>query len=296
MGTRKFKRNKYCIRIVILLLLTVIPLYGLFSFVEQSKYDKPPVITVRRGKVPKKVHFSVDDATSIFQNIWWENYDSIFENEILGTLQKLHVKYDIKVTLYLFGELETFAIWDFPLKYQEELAENADWLHIGFHSGEDCNSEEDYADIREFQQDYERAQSTFQQLIGEKGVTTVLRLHNWYATEEMTAYLQEEGVTALLCRDSEDSCYDLTEEQTRALYGSRDGVLEKDGLLYYATDIRLEKTENIFEVLEKSRYDRVLVIFTHAWCFQENSDKLTEAVQWLWQKGYEFTDLEPAEK
>ena len=111
-------------------------------------------------------------------------------------------------------------------------------------------------------------------------------------TEEMVEYLQQQGTAALLCRDSEEASYNLTEEQVKELYTSRDGKLEVAGMTYYVTDLRLEK-ENIVDTLEERKNDRVIVLFTHAWSFEENSEKLEESIQWLLENEYQFSDLEP---
>ena len=66
--------------------------------------------------------------------------------------------------------------------------------------------------------------------------------------------------------------------------------------MYKRQDIRLEREEDIVATLEERKKDRVLVIFTHAWCFEENSEKLEEAVQWLVQEEYLFSDLKPVEE
>lgn len=292
MGTRKFRRNRYCFRAVIIAVLIVATLLGLLVFMRKET-PSIPLKDISKKQVPKLAHISIDDATMIFQDIWWHDYDSIFDNEILGELQNLHEEYDIKVTLYVFGELEEFAIWDFPQTYKKEFIENADWLQLGFHSGADCDPKEDYASMKEFKEDYGRVESALRRLAGVNSVTSVLRLHHWYATEEMTAYLEAQGVTALLCRDSEEVSYDLTDEQAEVLYASRDGRLETQEMTYYATDLRLEKEEDIITALEKCRKDRVIVLFTHAWSFQENSKKLEEAVRWLFENEYRFSDLQP---
>lgn len=292
MGTRKLGRSKHYFRIVIIAVLIFASVFG-FLFIMQNENPNSPIRDVSKKQLPKVAHISLDDATMIFQDIWWHDYDSIFDNKILGTLQELHEEYGIKVTLYVFGELEEFAIWDFPLTYKSEFRENADWLQLGFHSGADCEPKEDYASQKEFEGDYKRVESALWRLAGGGSVTSVLRLHEWYATEEMTTYLKEQGVTALLCRDSREASYHLTEEQTEALYTSRDGKLEVDGITYYVTDLRLENEEDIIAALEEHKKDRTIVIFTHAWCFEENDEKLEEAIQWLIKKGYQFSNLKP---
>lgn len=240
-------------------------------------------------KPEKKAHISIDDATMIFQDIYRRGYESIFENEILDKLRGLHEKYGVKVTLYVFEELDEFAIWDMPLNYRQEFRENADWLQIGFHSVTEDLPETWTGD---FAAEYSRTESAVMRFASEKSVAKVLRLHYWYATEEMVAYLKEAGVTGLLCRDSDEMSYNLTEEQVKKLYSSRDGVLKADGMTYYVTDIRLENTEDIKKALEEREKDRIIVIFTHAWCFEKNYSKLEEASAWLSQKEYQFSYLD----
>lgn len=273
----------------------LVTILGILVFVGKNEKTEPFVGNSKK-QVLKTAHISIDDATMIFKDIWWKEYESIFDNKMLGILQTMHEEYGLKVTLYVFGEMEGFAMWDFPLEYKAEFQENADWLQIGFHSGEDCDPEEDYQSQQEFELDYNRTESAIWRLAGGESVTSVLRLHNWYATEEMVTYLQEERVTALLCKDSEEASYCLAEEHVEKLYGSRDGVLEVDGITYYVTDVRLEKVENIIDILETRKKDRVIVIFTHAWCFMENSEKLEKAVQWLVEADYQFSDLKPVEE
>lgn len=276
MGTRCVKRTRNCFRIVkIFGLFLAILLVGLVLF---SLFYKPE----------KKAHISVDDATLIFQDICRQQYESIFENEILNRLQNLHERNGIKVTLYVFEKMDEFAIWDMPIKYKREFRENADWLQIGFHSITDGLPETWTTD---FAEEYSKTESAIMRFAGEKSLAKVLRLHYWYATDEMVMDLQQAGVSGLLCSDSGALSYNLTEEQAEKLYNSRDGVLKVDGMTYYATDIRLENTENIRETLEERKKDRVIVLFTHAWCFEENYEKLEQASDWLSQEEYQFSYL-----
>ena len=123
MGTRKFRRNRYCFRAVIIGVLIVATVLGIL-FAVRNEAPSSQIRTVSKKQVPKIARISIDDATSIFQNIIWAEYDSIFDNEILGTLQNFHEEYDIKVTLYVFGESGEFAIWDFPQNYKDEFMNN----------------------------------------------------------------------------------------------------------------------------------------------------------------------------
>lgn len=239
----------------------------------------------------KVVNFSIDDATSIFQDITLGQYDSIFDNPILEKVKDLHDEYNITVTLYVFEQLDEFNIWDMPVDYKQEFRKNEDWLKIGFHSPTEENPLGVYT-VKEYEYEYARTESAIWKFAGGDSVARVLRLHYWSATDEMVTYLKTQGVTGFLCRDSEEKSYNLTDEQTLKLYDSRDGLYKVNELTYYVTDIRLENTENILEKLEERKKDRVIILFTHAWCFEDHYNKLKEAFNYLSENGYQFSTLE----
>lgn len=284
MGTRSAKRIGSHFKIImagILLLLAAVLAAGVF-------FLRKPVV--------KKAHISVDDATMIFQNICLNEYDSIFDNPILGKLKELHDQYGIRVTLYVYYELEEFSLADMSLDYRNEFEENADWLRIGFHSDTEEYSDLQEASIGDFMKAYARTQEAIREFAGDASITKVLRLHYWYATSNMVDFLHTQGIEGLLCSDKKEPSYDLTIEEFEKLYTSRDGTCEKNEMTYYATDIRLENTENVEAVLEEHRKDRIIVVFTHAWCFMENGDKLEEVVSALSEAGYSFDWLEGDEQ
>lgn len=285
MGTRSAGRTKNHIGILIVVCI-VVAAAGVCAF----------LLFLRENAVKRTAHISVDDATGILQDICKEEYDSIFDNEILGQLKYLHEEYGITASLYIFEQLDEFAVWDMPLTYKAEFRANADWLKLGFHSVTEDDPAESGLSFADFKKEYARTESAITRFAGGEALTHVLRLHYWYATEEMVAYLKEQGVTGLLCSDSEAASYNLTEEQAEKLYRSRDGKLEAEGMTYYTTDIRLELEEDIEAALAEHERDRVIVIFTHAWCFEENYDKLETAVGWLYERGYQFSDLEASEE
>ena len=62
--------------------------------------------------------------------------------------------------------------------------------------------------------------------------------------------------------------------------------------MYYITDMRLEKTDNISDLFEAKKNDRIFVFFTHAWCFMKNEEKLEETARLLEKYGYKVTGPE----
>lgn len=276
--TRKFKNYRRIIAVIcIVILLCTGTVGGYFA--------------VKYYSVPKTAHVSLDDATSIFMEIYREEPESIFDNAILGKLQYLHDTYGLKVTLYVYEMLDDFAIWQMPLDYKKEFRENADWLKIGFHSISEDNPQMLGMTLKEFENEYSRTVSAIDRFAGYSSLAKVLRLHYWYATPEMTDFLGQQGVTGLLCSEEPLQSYSLTEKDEKKLYGSRDGKLEKE-TTYFVTDLRLENEENIEKALEELEKDHIIVLFTHAWCFDENYNKMEKAVKWLTQEQYEFSFLE----
>ena len=286
MGTRSVRRNsnRNRIKIVILVLLLLLGIaLGTYIFyaLQAERTPEEPLNRVRT--IPKYTHFSIDDATQVFE--------SIFENEVLGKLRDLHEEYGLKVTLYVFEKLDTYNLADFPDTYKKEFEDSADWLKIGFHSITEASPEEEGVTTREFAEGVENVNQEILDFAGEKSLAHVIRLHYWYATDDMVQVLKKEGVEGLLCGNDSDSCYNLTKEQADNLLKSRDGIRPGE-LSYYVTDIRLEKTDDILKALDAHKRDRLVVVFTHAWCFQDNADKLETALGWLAKMGYEYTFLE----
>ncbi len=294
MGTRSVRRNsnRNRIKIVILVLLLLLEIaLGTYIFYALQVEKTPEEPLNRARTIPKYTHFSIDDATQIFQDIAFHEYESIFENEVLGKLRDFHEEYGLKATLYVFGKLDTYDLADFPDTYKTEFEDNADWLKIGFHSMTEADPEDEGVTTKEFAEGIEKVNQEILDFAGEKSLAHVLRLHYWYATDEMVGELRQQGIVALLCNDSDEISYNLSANENKNMRYSRDGKIRKN-IMYYITDMRLEKTDNISDLFETKKNDRIFVFFTHAWCFMENEEKLEETAGLLEKYGYKYTFLE----
>lgn len=268
--------------------MEVLLLIGVVFMATHEKEPEHRITDTKKEQNVKLIHFSVDDATELFHDIYAYQYDSIFDNDVFGKLQYLHEQYDIKVTLYVYEGYFDFHMWDMPVTYKQEFKDNADWLKIGFHSATVENPEEAGEGFQEFTEAYENTVAAVWKFAGGDSLAKVLRLHYWYATEERVAYLSEQGIQGLLCSDTQGKSYDLTEAQLNRLYHSFQGVLKAD-MTYYVTDFRIENMEDVENELSRRKNDRMMVIFTHAWALEENYEKLETAVKWLYDNGYQFT-------
>ena len=240
------------------------------------------------------VHFSVDDATQIFQEITLKQYNSIFEQPMLRQLLKFHDDYGLKCTLYLYENVGDYNISRMPDDYREEFEANSDWLKLAFHGYNEENPEESGLTLQEYEASFSRVCDEIRRFAGEESLSQTLRLHYWYATEDMMDFLKENGVKSILCPDTQITGYDLTHTENNMLNESKNGILERD-ILYYRTDLRYENMEKVEEALRECREDQVIVIFTHAWCFEENIGKIEDSLKWFEKNGYQFIYLENRE-
>ena len=78
------------------------------------------------------MHLSLDDVTMCIHNLVTNNYDSIFDEPLLGYLKRLHENYGAVFSLYVFDLVNTFGS-NTPTRYQKEFINNSEWLKLGFH-------------------------------------------------------------------------------------------------------------------------------------------------------------------
>ncbi|MCL2306025.1 MAG: hypothetical protein FWC43_11845, partial [Planctomycetaceae bacterium] len=97
-----------------------------------------------KNSVPR-YRFTIDDTLFFLREIHRSGYKSLFEDEFLGNLRRLHRKYGMKVALNLFYETsgdkeyltverEHFDLSQFSDKYKSQWRDNTDWLRLAFHA------------------------------------------------------------------------------------------------------------------------------------------------------------------
>ena len=74
---------------------------------------------------------------------------------------------------------------------------------------------------KEFAEGFQKVNREILDFAGEKSLAHVIRLHYWYATDEMAEVLKKEGVEGLLCGNESNSCYNLNKEQAETLLKSK---------------------------------------------------------------------------
>lgn len=103
------------------------------------------------------------------------------------------------------------------------------------------------------------------------GSSKTLRLHYFYASQEMVDFLKTKGVTTLLAADdSQRISYSLSSKRNRQLIAQDE--LSVDGMDYLRTDIRVER-DCVSYQLFKHCFDKELVVFTHEWALYSSRRK-----------------------
>lgn len=242
----------------------------------------------------KTLKFSIDDSTEILLDIVNNDYNSIFDSPTLGLLKELHETYDLDATLFLFEQLGSFNITDFPDKYREEFVQNSDWLKLGWHGIDDGNPEESGYTGEDLIQSYKRTTDAITRFAGKKSLSQELRVHFWYTDGESAIYsLSDDGIKGLYYCDTDVVGYDFSQEEDALIQSDRDGVFRKkyDGktISYQLTDVRLDNLESddeLLRLLNGKAEDRDIVVFTHAWMLQNSAKYIETVCKWAVDNDY----------
>ncbi len=264
---------------VVLLIAVVIMMYflycsNLFSFVrEHSGY----------------IHFSIDDSNDIFADLTAHSdyYDSIFQNQKLRYVKDLHDKYGIVVSFYVFYswnvEKGMFSLSECTNRFKDEFTENAGWLRFGFHAKDELAYET--LTVEEELKYYNKTIDELLRITGSSEcIDNYVRLDRFVATEDMLKEMAdtENGIVGLLCSDdSERQSYALSKQEQEILWAN-DWYVDRNGLNYTPTDLRLENIGGIFDFfvnLNALLGQKQLIVFTHEWKLDDR--KVRMYMHWI---------------
>lgn len=210
------KRKKYQYTLVIAVF--VICLLGAACFQYYVNSFHMPDITTAGGYL----HFSVDDSNSIFEDLTLnaERYDSIFDQPQLKFIKKLHDKYGIVISFYVYYswdvENNRFLLSDATDQFKEEFTANANWLRFGFHA-KDADAYESISAVEELEY-YNRTIRELIRITGsEKCIDSFVRLDRYVANVEMVDYMHsaDNGIVGLLGADDDRQSYALSYDKMK---------------------------------------------------------------------------------
>lgn len=303
---KKYFSNK--IIIILFAIFTIISLLQLKSInIDDYKAEKTNKSLIRTDSYEidnsssseKIFEFSIDDSINIFEDIYKNNYDSIFENEELKWLKSLHEKTNGVITLYCFYENGDFNLSKMSNKYYKEFNENSNWLRVGFHS---LNGAKNYSNSdSELAKDFQKTTYELERICGEKSIDNIIRLQNFAGNEDGIMKISnniDEPIIGLYTSDDKRNNYFLDNNENNYIYCH--DIMKKNDLYFISTDLRIEFIKNM-KIKEReientnswNNQKNILCAFTHEWELSyENKEKIEELFKWAKKQGYKFTFLE----
>lgn len=201
------------------------------------------------------VHFSIDDCALIFKNLTNENYQSIFEEPVLGKLKQLHDDYGLKVCLYVFYDFGGFCMKNCTDKFSDQFRQNSDWLKLAPHAfNSDC--------LQTDSVNYDYMRDNLRRISSDENLTKTVRLEKFQGCfEDLTSTI---NLQSLLTADdvNRPSYYIGVNAEIAKNEYLNDSVNNK---YFYKTDFRLDNPDDFENFLADNKCEDCLVVFTHEW-------------------------------
>lgn len=270
----------------------------------------------RLQKATGKYALSVDD------NIWWlaelnrDRPASIFDHPYLAIYKRAHEQFGAKVRLNLFYQVEGSAIEKYgPFnlsmmtdQYKAEFEQNADWLHLAFHSlQEEPGKPYLHSSYQEVYDDCRKVEKEIIRFAGEKTYEHATTVHFGECSPEGIRALRDLGIQALMgyiALNKEGKpyvSYNLSAE--KVLETQRYGFWKdpQTGMIYGKIDVvmNLYSPERIVEILTEEHDDHpqrgFVEIMIHEQYFHSDyrayepdyADRIFAGCRWCYERGYE---------
>ena len=214
-------------------------------------------------------HLSFDDSESAFGILRETGSDSLESLSYFRNLIRLNRRYGAKFTLYLFN---THALDGLDPGILTELSDASSWLRFSYHGNDtDLND-------GSFLEDFSECTKKVSDLLGEKSLSDILRIHRFNVDSLTAAKLGGKGIRILLSADDDRKCQALNDDQNGIL--SRKGELLSDGVCFWKTDVRLERDywKTMFEAW-KERECPHIVVFSHEQLVSGDEARLEELIR-----------------
>ena len=247
-------------------------------------------------KTEKWIHFSLDDSIEVFKDITRNQYESIFENEELRQLKRLHDSYGLVVSLYCFYEKNGFDLSMVTDKYSTEFSENASWLKVGFHSYDE-NTNYALENGERAHNDYNAVITELLRITGSSEcIDHIPRVHLYAGNERVIQSWNgggEECARGYLSADDDRDIYLFNSDQSKYISQLDYYYDIWNGIYFVPTDIRLEKVDDLELALTEKSDDKYLIIFTHEWALDTDMYiKIEKCCKYAQERGYSWAYVE----
>lgn len=211
-------------------------------------------------------HFSVDDVLKSLIEITDQNIE-IKDHWFFSTLYKIHKKYNLKISLYLFYQEEingkTRYLYEVR-NLKKELKEN--WLYFGAHS----HSYQKPLHSQSIKNQKKHINNIYKEIIrfaGKNLLASKVRLHQYSECYEISNLLKKYKIKTLFTTDKNIGSHRLNENHKKNLLIK--GKTKFRNLNFIRTDFRVEnmikqsKKTNIYNLKNIAKKRNFLSIYTH---------------------------------
>lgn len=237
-------------------------------------------------------HFSVDDTIMLFQDLTQKQmiYNSIFDNQTLHFIKKIHDKYGLVVTFYCYYKNDNFDLSQATSNFAEEFKENSDWLKFGFHAWDSKTTYQNLSS-EEAAHEYTLVIDELERICGGKeSIDRTVRLSRYEGSENVIKALSnlETGLTGLYTADDNRDSYFLSTNEESIV--RKNGCAFIENMNFIQTDVRLEHITDIKQEYEKLGQDKQFIVFTHEYYMadQDIQKRLATLCDYAVRKNYVF--------
>lgn len=223
----------------------------------------------KKRRVPMKpsggsvfCHISFDDSWKAFS----DGSCRFSCSDYFRRMKALHEKFGSRFTLYL---LHHDALSNLTQDEIVNIRENAPWLGFSYHG-----NDEDLADGR-FLNNFKECTAGVASTLGRAFLSSMLRVHRFNVDGPTASGLLGYGIGTLFSADDDRPCLSLDDKESALL--AMQGEIVSDGMVYWKTDIRLER-DNWAQRYEawKGLNRKHLVVFSHEQLLLGNDSRLPE--------------------
>lgn len=262
-------------------------------------------------KINNFIHFSFDDVTTTFNNLNANKntYTSIFEEPFMNYLKSLHDTYRAKFSLYVY---DISVLNNIGNKFKKDFMANSDWLKIGFHAYNQGSLLD--VDVNTAKTQYETFIQYALNMAGLNSIDRIPRLNFFAGSQNQINALRDAkcGIYGLLTPDDDRTVGYLNTQQHDYLLNNCNLFDKNNGLIYYATNFRLDwfvsgfSSQYTYNVpTESNPYDELvsrysnpdfanlnndLVVFTHEWQLYTNAHNFDQTMKTYIEQVMQFAN------
>lgn len=297
--------KKVCVIVALFLLLCVFathfdaPIVQSFYVMSANHNTNLNVIEKSGNGVDKDndcyMHISFDDVEMCFNNLKNNSYSSLYDEPFFAWLKTMHDSYGAKFSLYVYNDI----LIDVSDKYSSEFFIAKDWLKFGLHAT-NSNSNFSYASYESGKNAWNSFVNNITRITGSYlSVDRMPRLHMFAGSEGALKGMRDAncGAIGFLSADDARNSYYLNNKANRYLYANDHVTDCKNGLIFVATDLRIDWFDGVganytYKKPTKSNvYDELVERYTNVEFANSTRSYIVFGHEWKIYDGTNISDM-----